>query len=157
MRSLGHTELLSLVPRLLLVRKVIQASTEDLPALQDQLEKLIWNKGREEGSEADRDVPKPASTVPGLTLDDHKPCQFPMFSASGAGLGHHTPVPWPHPRSSFPRLLGVSVTPGESQLCHPSSLSANTCFLIYNTLPLITVTGHFSPLPILQLATSFTS
>lgn len=43
--SLEHAELLSLMPRLLDTRKVIQALAVDLPALQDQLEKLIWSKG----------------------------------------------------------------------------------------------------------------
>lgn len=44
---MGHTELLGLPPRLLSKRKVIQAPTVELPALQEQLEKLIWSKGGE--------------------------------------------------------------------------------------------------------------
>lgn len=44
---MGHTELLGLLPRLLGRRKVIQAPTVELPALQEQLEKLIWSKGGE--------------------------------------------------------------------------------------------------------------
>lgn len=45
--SVGHTELLSLLPRLLGRRKVIQVPTVELPALQEQQEKLIWSKGGE--------------------------------------------------------------------------------------------------------------
>lgn len=45
---MGHTELLSHVPRLLDVRKVIQVLSVDLPTFRDQLEKFIWSRGREE-------------------------------------------------------------------------------------------------------------
>ena len=45
--SMGHTELLSLLPRLLGRRKVIQVPIVGLPVFHDQLEKLIWSKGGE--------------------------------------------------------------------------------------------------------------
>lgn len=45
MSSLGHTEILGILPSFLVVRKVIQVPIEALPVLQEQPENLIWSKG----------------------------------------------------------------------------------------------------------------
>lgn len=134
MGSLGHTELLSLVPRLLDFREVIQVAVMDDPALQDQLKKLIWNKGW--GGERSSgwlwmSNGWPSWALQGLATESHKPMQCLSPSAPGTRPGRLPPQPTTqYSRKLQPKTPGA-ITPGIlRQLFYPNNtLFPDSCFL----------------------------
>lgn len=130
MGSLGHTELLSLVPRLLDFREVIQVAVMDDPALQDQLEKLIWNKGW--GGERSRGCCGcPRAGLPGLSRDwplrVTSPCNACRPVLQGQGLGGCPLSPLSNtPGSYSPRHLAPSLRRSSDSFSTQTTLSFRT-------------------------------